>query len=379
MPRRVTTTLIALPAALAGVLLWYESALRSPQDGAPGDIVVFAHLAWVAPFGLWALWLCWVGTLVYFVARGPGTSLVNRLWKGTLGILALLFLSFYAVKWRGASAFELMLLTVVGLAPAGLLSIVFTWRYPLLQGPLTRARVVAALLLTLEVLLFVVAMAALAFPGYWLRTAELRVPDGRTFRVMSSSLGETFYSEQRWLLAEEVSRGTLFTRTRVLARNYGTSYGSIYDTESDLPIIRPKGARQYDVRGRKLSRHWREHDNLRSGRLVISPDGRYLLYLHTYAPWDAETLGCGALFAYDLTRNSPYGWGELWGFSQFVLIGPEDELNPEDVALVRALLAEVGSPEFAIFDPDTLQRDLRHPNPRVRALVKELLGKKPSP
>jgi hypothetical protein len=325
------------------------------------------------------LWLCWVGALVHFLIGGPGTSLVNRLWRGTLGILALLFLSFYAVKWRGASAFELILLTVIGLVPAGLLSIAFTWRYQLVRGPLARARAVATLLVTLEVLLLVVAMASLAFPGFWMRTAELRVPDGRVFRVMSSSMGETFHSEERWLLTEEVSRTMLFTRTRVLAENFGSGDGTIQGTVSDLAVVRPRDARQYDVRGRALTRDWRTWDNQSSGRMVISTDGRYLLYLHAYAPWDSEALGCGALFAYDLTRNRPYGWMELWELSQFVLIGPRDELNSADVALLRALLASKHYSESATPAPEVLERDLRHPNPRVRALVKDLLAKKPTP
>lgn len=181
----------------------------------------------------------------------------------------------------------------------------------------------------------------------WQDQAELRLTDGVTYHLQSGGVlqGRTV------AITQEVSRGRLFLRTRVLALASGESYSI---------LVRPRGAATYKLASTGEGTPWL--------RLVSSADDRWLAAIRS--THFGGRRACGAAVVYDRKSNKPYGFAELRGLSPFILIGPHDELSEEDVA---ALLGMTDSNSYELGPiRDALSRESSNPNPRVRKLVQML-------
>ncbi|MCJ7750317.1 MAG: hypothetical protein MUQ65_04395 [Armatimonadetes bacterium] len=200
------------------------------------------------------------------------------------------------------------------------------------------------------VLLLPVPLTYVDMPGLWPMwqdRGQLRLAGSGTYHLQSGGIlqGTTV------AITQELSRGHLFLRTRVLALAGGESYAL---------LVRPRGAANYDLASPGAAGPWL--------RLVSSTDARWLVAIRLQG-----TQACGAAIAYDLRRSQPYGLANLHELSPFILIGPNDSLNEADAAaLMREM--EPDSSSYALAEMrDALARESRNPNPRVRELVEMIL------
>jgi hypothetical protein len=113
-------------------------------------------------------------------------------------------------------------------------------------------------------------------------------------------------------------------------------------------------------------------------RLVQSGDGRWVALIFPASSTAAGRDACATSLAYDVRTHIVYGHRqqvrELSDLSPFILVGPSDKLNPDDLAA----LTEAGRGYADSPSPEVLRAELRNPNPRVREAVARMLGVRPN-
>ena len=192
----------------------------------------------------------------------------------------------------------------------------------------------------------------------WREVAHLRASNGRQYRVQRSA---------RWdVLSEEVERSTLFLRTRALAVTEGSSEG--------VPLARPAEMAGYEVAWHHLGA------NKGIGKLVRSRNGRWLVFLFGYALSDVlsgsdelERLECRTTLVYELQSGRVYAGKTLLKLSPFILIGPSDALDDDDVKALR----EMRRYDFnldRLYEFGAIAGGATHANPAVRRLAAQMLG-----
>jgi len=337
MKRLLIWTLLAVPPVLVGAMVWYATDRAGPSP-APGSILV-THYPELIRQAKQVLLVCWLGAIVllfYGVARRRTTPVSERdMWGVTLALLGLVaLLTGPRLPWN-----------------IGLPHLVVAWIAAVAVVGRERRLVLyaAMLVLGLAVPLFYLDTPVL-WPA-WRDRGSLQARDGNTYHV------------QRWQVlqaeseafTQEISRGTLFLRTRVI--------GDVYGEFSSAPLVRPAGG-QYDIeRG--------AYRGAMSGprRLIQSKDGRWILFIYYGGPETPSTRGCWTSLAYDVPARKLIADTGLRGLSPFILIGPSDMLNRGDLDE----LAEARQTPSRAPRDDVLEADLSHPNPRVREAVAQLL------
>jgi len=186
----------------------------------------------------------------------------------------------------------------------------------------------------------------------WDDRAQLSVPGHGVYHV-----------QHQWetdLLTEEVSRGRLFLKARVLG-DAGEYDGAL--------VVRPKGAKQYAFSADGPPFTLGKDD----GRLVTSPDGRWILFIYAYSTFPQDVHGCATNLAYSLSARSFCGGQNLPSLSPFVLIRAEDSLLPGDVGALVYVLENNQAYVHVEPDIELLVQDASHPDPRVREVVARML------
>jgi len=173
----------------------------------------------------------------------------------------------------------------------------------------------------------------------WVQLNLLNAPAGQQFLLAKSSLLQS----QRLALARVRDVGWITTKADVVGV-----------TNLDLP-----------VRYVSIVRPSPTHSEGR-GQLKLSSDKNWIL-----ACWSPNT----CWLALRLSDDTFFGHSGFFGCSRdiedvspFLLIGPQDTLDPHDLQHLRE--DNVGFP-----DPQALQEDRANPNPAVRAAVAPLLAK----
>ena len=187
----------------------------------------------------------------------------------------------------------------------------------------------------------------------WDDHGAIRMPNGRTYHVL--------HFWETYLLAEEVGRSPLFLQTRVL--------GSAGEYDGTL-LVRPRGDRRYAFPSNPEAPGFGKH----AGRPVTDSGRRTVLYVWGDVTQTKAIPYCATSLAYDLASASFLGGEKLPLLSPFLLVGPEDALEPDDV---RALLYVLGNGQQYVYvrpDIQVLVRDARHPNPKIRELVARMLS-----
>jgi hypothetical protein len=323
------------PWLFALALMWYAR----PQGGyfpPPGSIIK-AHYPEMVAHAKAALGLYWFCVAVFFLAQALRQP---RMTPGRL--LQMLLASVFMVFAAGYGLLQLRLVPA-----AGLVSLVMgvCWLLTVVVAAHHHGRGELQLPLV-GVALSVLVALPLAFLdvrplwSFWEDISQVQTADGRNYHVQR----KTFFQGQNLALTEEVTHGPLFLDTRVAATGSGVSHFG-------YPML--------------VSPRWPKSPTAQM-RLRASSDGRWLALLRRIPTEDCTE----AVLVYDRRERKLYPLEEIRTLSPFLVIGPEDELDPDDVTALRG-----PAPPF----PEVLARDLHHPNPRVCALVKELLEKKPAP
>jgi hypothetical protein len=307
------------------LLMWY-AAPRGPFFPKPGTVIT-AHYPQVLEYGKMLLAAYWACAAVAFGAgalRGRPRSLLRTL-EVVLAVLVAVFGGAYAAARLGSSAMQDAALT---------LALVTSVPAILIGGALASPKRPRSALVPLALSLLVVC--PLAYPEMpelwpiWQDVGQVRVPDGHTYHVQHKQM----LQGSDYILTLEADRGLLFLRTRVVA--------DAGDITSAWPVlVRPAGM------------HWDRRT------LAASSDGRWLAYAtESYPSKDTYSVR----FAYDLRMKRLYRGDNRAQLSSFLLIGPDDGLDSRDVNALHTRIAR----------PEVLERDARHPNPRVREVVREL-------
>jgi hypothetical protein len=192
----------------------------------------------------------------------------------------------------------------------------------------------------------------------WQDTAHLRTRGGPVFHVQQY--------EQWDVLSEEVGKDRFFLRTRVVGATKGSRDG--------MPLVRPTGAAAYQL-------PWSDwYANKNTGKVIESQDGRWVLFAFAYAYTEPlrglprlDRLECRTTLAYDLRSGRVYAGKTLAKLSPFILVGPRDALDDDDVKALR----ELRRYDFSIgklYEFDAVAQGTKHPNPAVRRLAAQMLG-----
>jgi len=180
---------------------------------------------------------------------------------------------------------------------------------------------------------------------------------------LRASTGTMYHAQHQWesdALTEELGRGPLFLRTKVIGVN---------DNErGNYALVRPSGVKQYDLVVASSPGHpdW--------GPLAQSRDGRWLVYLCAFQAYPTPKKGCSTSLVYDQGRNVFYGDQDLREVSPFLLIEPGDRLSAGDL---HALLYARGTGlEYVHADTDVrvLDRESTSRNREVRMAVARMLA-----
>jgi hypothetical protein len=200
-------------------------------------------------------------------------------------------------------------------------------------------------------LLAALPLACLEAPdmwGGWSDICQATAPNGRTYRVLFKGM-----MQARTYVLAEARRGPLFIRATVLGNAGEANYW--------YPVlVRPRDAGMPAPPGR--------------GMLLTSRDGMWLVSVTCRYPGDGREVR----FAYNLRERRLYHGSSLEAVSPFLLIGPTDSLDPEDVARLRAEPWPPPDPKDTREIPTGLLLERANPNPEVRRLVAELLAKPPA-
>jgi len=283
--------------------------------------------------------------MLWYASAGPGPtprigSVIRAHYPNVLHVLKVAL----SVCWF--AALSLVLIEEARWRWAGLPK-----RRGLARGTSRAAICSAVTLLLLPMPLMFVGVEAL-WP-MWQDRGSLRLAGGAVYHLQSYQV----LQGRMVAITQELDRGSLFLRTRVLALASG---------ESDTPIVRPRGVAEYDLVPAMRGGPWQQ--------LVSSRDGRWLVAVRVVSHADQQGDACGAIIACDLKKKQPYGLGDLRKLSPFILVGPGDDLNEADAA---ALLHASGPPTVAYYGAlaaETLARESSNPNPHVRELAKTVLG-----
>jgi hypothetical protein len=195
----------------------------------------------------------------------------------------------------------------------------------------------------------------------WSDLGGLKMPDGATYHAQFQ------YSSERVALTREVKRDRLFLRTRVLGISRGQHVAA--------SLVRPAKAKEYSFPGAEKT------EGPGIGRMVRSRSGEWLAFIYPYTQLkDPITLAtiyrvlCVTDAVYDLRHGVFYGGADVKRVSPFILIRADDAVNGSDLdALLARGYGSVDQLE-ARRPAATLVRDLKNPNPRVRAAAARLLG-----
>jgi hypothetical protein len=314
------------------LLVWYAAPRGSffPEPG----MVITAHYPQVLEYGKMLLAAYWVCAAVAF---GIGSlhrrqpSLLRTL-EVVLAVLVAVFGGAYAAARLGGPAVldVALMVALVTFVPAFVIA-----------GALTSPKHPRSALVPLALSLLVVFPLAWpqepALSGTWQDLARVKAPDGYTYHLQLKQAMQG----RDYALTIETEGGPLFLRTRVLADRVLGESDSLGVSPGWPILIHPSGVRLHPT-GRAF--------------LVTSHDSQWVSYVTSNeGTWSV-------CFAYDLTAKRLYRGDDRAQLSPFLLIGPDDELDPHDVSTLRTRVP----------GPEVLERDAHHPNPRVRALVREL-------
>ena len=166
-------------------------------------------------------------------------------------------------------------------------------------------------------------------------------------------------------LASPLASTRFFYRMRVLGFAPGPYVA--------LPTVRPVGQAKYALTPP------RELGVSGPGSFVLSSSGRQLLLIYAHTLEDdagAVQTECYTGAVYDLATRAFHGGPTVARVSPFLLVGARDRLEPSDrVSLLRhAKYHDAGWMSDEAIPASTLLPELHNPNPRVRALVAEMLG-----
>jgi len=331
-----------LPWLFAIALVWYAL----PRNGffpTPGSIIKAHYLEMVehAKVALGLYWLCVTAFfLVRAIRRPRGTP--DRLAQV---LLALPLMGFAA----GYGLLELHIVSLDGPLPiaAGVCWLLALLLAAICHGGQELRFPLVGIALSILVVLPLACLDAKTLWPFWEDLGQVRTADGGTYHAQR----KVVFQGRSVALTEEVTRGPLFLYTRVIGVGSDTSHWGGYPI-----LVRPRRAE-----GPASARGHME--------LMASPDDHWLALLRqSYLDNCPE-----AILVYNRRERKLYPRDETSTLSLFLLIGPEDELDPDDVAALR-------DPESARHpSAETIERDLKHPNPRVRALVAGLLADRPTP
>lgn len=336
--------LLAFPWLLAGVMVWY-AADRAGLFPAPGSILVahYPELVGKAKIAVGACWFAMVVVLVYAAVKRPAGR-ADRIgdWPVALALFGPVVVLLTSGRLGG-------LVAGVGVAVCWLAALVLT-------APRHRLTLYAGM----TVLGVLVLLTCVDFPMVWVawrEAASLRARDGHTYYVQRCALGQG----RSEALTREISRGSLFLRTRVIGLGRGEPRGY---------LVRP--ADRYD-----LSLGSSPMFVAGPEQLVQSADGRWIALIFSAPPASGPKPGCATSLAYDVRARIVYGdrehGKELSDLSPFILVGPSDKLNPDDLAA----LTEAGRGYADSPSPEVLKAELKNPNPRVREAVARMLAVTP--
>jgi hypothetical protein len=185
-------------------------------------------------------------------------------------------------------------------------------------------------------------------PG-WSQRTELPLADGRVFEVKET----VFLQARQDVLAEKLPGDVLFDRSRVIGTSAYESLGA--------PVVRPAGEEGYALE--------KPADGVSSrsvARLVATADEQWLVLIFPHV-YPRRGTGCLGDLAYDLESGAFYGQDDVLELSPFILVGPEDDLEPGDIEVL--LDEQTNAPTI-----QALLTGIHHPNARVRRVVVQALA-----
>jgi len=306
--RLLTAAALAPPGVVLPAMAWYAWP-RSPLDVTPGSVIV-THYPGLLQKGVALLLLYWLGALLallFLTARRPNAGPRTTWCLVTAGASAILVSGLLWYSARGAAPGMFLWGASMWLSAGAL------WLYGNIVGWRRDAlHITMALWCASPFILFLAPLVYLWGCHPWWDASQVQLPDGRIYHV------------QRWgeldLLTQEMSRDSLFLRTRIIGAN-DNEYLSVL-------VVRPGGARRYDLDANDGGKG--------SGRLLYSERQQMLVFAYPFHLHPGAWVGCAASLAYDLRARRFYGSLGLEEMSPFVLISPTDALNEADaVALVH--------------------------------------------